>query len=134
MSVLLQSNFKNSRPLFSADEYPLRLRIVGYSVQHVFVSCSVLPCQNTRHIKERRNLPTSGIDPDDLVCLPHVRPYFTVNVFQFIQSCQWRAVQGHVDLSNGLKSFGIKIKETAAAIAQNQIFAVIGQTPAFCWI
>ena len=129
--LIFQSDFEDTRPKLSAHKYFLRCWVVGDSIQDIFFAGSKFRDQYSRQIQKRGHLTGRRIDSDNLVGMPDIRPYLTVDVFKFVEFPDWLSVHRHVQFANGLKIVGIQKSQCVTTVAQYQILAVVGQSPAF---
>ena len=53
------------------------------------------------------------------VRLPHIRPNFTIDIFQFVQVIYRRSLQRDFNRANGRKIFRVKKLKSGGTVAQN---------------
>src|SRR5712692_3834233 len=72
-------------PLLAGDEDALALCVVSDPVEHVGLWPAVGRFQQAAHIHPRIHAARARIDTRDQVRLPHVGPYFALDIFELVQ-------------------------------------------------
>src|SRR5690606_1250119 len=99
-SSLVHPDLEQRGPELAGNEQPPAVGVPGDAVEHVVVAA---PRIQTSQVHPAGYLAAGGVDAGDVILVPDVGPYFTIDVFQFVEARQRAAVVADLDAARLLE-------------------------------
>src|ERR1700756_2397145 len=127
-------NLKQTWPQLPCHKQPVPHWIIRNSIQHSVVAANLNLRKNPRQIDPSQNLPRLRRNARNLVRHPHIGVNFPADILQLIQLLHRRSLVRHTNAPHLRQRIRIQEMKRLAPVTQNQVLAVLRQSPSFPWI